>query len=989
MATDLIAPLFLKYANYNIISDPAPEKMKLSYSPFENPAESIPADGRLILVLIEPRVLALVPGATAADDLESRLLRFKGDLRAEGLHSRFINAEVFRPTTNQDGRIVITLRKFFIDVKALHPNFEGVIFIGSFPEASLVRRWTWAPSWPQTIKGQQKTGQYLSIYPELVDNRTDIILSDLTGNWESLYQENFYIEGIIAYPDSKTAAKKWATNGYANTGSFSSTEYEVSSIPFADAFYVDDARYSNLSMLGGILNLQVQNVITNPEVTTADLSRPNPVARPDISVSRINAYNIAVDADPALKGSDGHAFLDAHGNPQTVKSSASLGSADQSSFFKYRNPLLERRLYNTYFDRNHSFRNGAFESKPFRVGAISGDKDFVAADYASLLHKASSSFATPVVKERANLADYVEFFKQPAVLRYILSHSNNTISGFENTASASAIATSVGGNPVRWVRNGDTYVPSYEGLNGVADLFIHRAMYHNQSYRNGGASIVVHGGCNVNSVSDTSLPYHDKNYAAWQNAEGILFFTNTVSLLSRAKLFNDSLDGFPQGFAANDKANVGSAFKAYHEHISGLGALQADAAQNKRSYNWSISGDWTLRIKNQNGIGLLQLKGSNIETDIVHPDKRWIGGWLFDKTKNTIRHTGDIDGDGLSEFVITSNWGIGILKHKNGRWRQLMIAPNDTWFGQWRYSINDTIHGVSNLTGGSKQEIVISSPWGLACLSWNGSILNSSFILKNGSRIGGWLLNTVNDKIAGFGKLTTTQVQEAVFTSPWGLGIINFSSNSSPVMVANGTMLSGGWRINTADNEIAAIADFDGDGYDETFIRSPWGVAILKVESGTLVTKAIYANNTVLSGNYTVKNTDKVWGVADFLGGKVAMMIIATTNGIAVVKMSGSALIAPQKAVNGTRIGGWMLNTADNRGVATGSFAGNGRAQLAIASPWGIGIIGLDVYGRFINQALHHYGSNLGDWVLGTGDKFIAGAHFTGAAGTAQLLVMK
>lgn len=989
MAADLIAPLFSKYSNYNINSEATPEIQKLAYSPFENAAESIPAEGRLVLVLIEPRVLALIPGATAADDLTSRLLRFKGDLRAEGLHSRFINAEVYRGAANQDGRTVIALRRFFIDVKAVHPNFEGVIFIGAFPDAALLRRWTWAPSWPQTIKGQPKTGQYLSIFPELVDNRTDIILSDLTGNWESLYHEQVYVEGIIAYPDAATKAKQWQNNGYANSGSFSSTEFEVRSMGFDDVFYVDDARYSNLTMLGGILKLQVQNTLVNPEVTIADLSRPNPVARPDISVSRINAFNIAVDPDPTLKGSDGHTFLDAQGNPQKVKSSSNLGASDQSWFFTHRNPLLERRLYNAYFDRNHSFRTGSFGTKPFRVGAISGTQDFRAADFAALLNKASSSFSSPFVKEQANLAEYVDFFKQPAVLRYILCHSNNRISGFVNNASSSAIAASVGGDPVRWVKNGDNYFPSYDGLNGVADIFIHRAMYHNKSHRDGGASIVVHGGCEVNSVNDTALPFHEMKYAAWQNAEGILFFTNSVALIARAKVFNDSLDGFPQGFASNDIANVGSAFKAYHEHISSLGALQADAAQNKRSYNWSINGDWTLRINNQNGIGLLQLNGSKIETNIVHPDKSWIGGWLFDKTKNAVRHTGDIDGDGLTEFVITSNWGIGILKHKNGRWRQLMIAPHDTWFDQWRYSIHDTIHGIANFTGGLNQELVISSSWGIACLSWNGSALLSPFILKNGNRIGGWLLNTANDKIAGFGKLTTTQIQEAVFTSPWGLGIINFNTKSAPVMVANGTMLAGGWRINTADNEIAAIADFDGDGYDEILIRSPWGIAILKVESGTLVTKAIHANNTNLSGNYIVKNTDKIWGVSNFLSGNVALVIVASSSGIAVLKMSGSAVIAPQKADNGTRIGGWLLNTADNRGLTTGSFAGNGRAQLAIGSPWGIGIIGLDVYGRFINQALHPFNSNLGDWCLSQSDKFIAGAHFTGDPGTAQLLVMK
>ena len=43
-------------------------------------------------------------------------------------------------------------------------------------------------------------------------------------------------------------------------------------------------------------------------------------------------------------------------------------------------------------------------------------------------------------------------------------------------------------------------------------------------------------------------------------------------------------------------------------------------------------------------------------------------------------------------------------------------------------------------------------------------------------------------------------------------------------------------------------------------------------------------------------------------------------------------------APNGTRFGGWLLNTADNRFSPVGDFDGDGRDEILVTSPWGIGM---------------------------------------------------
>ena len=77
---------------------------------------------------------------------------------------------------------------------------------------------------------------------------------------------------------------------------------------------------------------------------------------------------------------------------------------------------------------------------------------------------------------------------------------------------------------------------------------------------------------------------------------------------------------------------------------------------------------------------------------------------------------------------------------------------------------------------------------------------------------------------------------EIPVNSPWGIGILKLSGGTlcrSPMMQPNGTRF-GGWLLNTADNRFEFIADLDGDGNDEIFIDSPWGIGVLKESGGTM-----------------------------------------------------------------------------------------------------------------------------------------------------------
>jgi hypothetical protein len=72
-------------------------------------------------------------------------------------------------------------------------------------------------------------------------------------------------------------------------------------------------------------------------------------------------------------------------------------------------------------------------------------------------------------------------------------------------------------------------------------------------------------------------------------------------------------------------------------------------------------------------------------------------------------------------------------------------------------------------------------------------------------------------------------------TSPWGVGILKLSGGvlSAIMLQPSGTRF-GGWLLNTADNRFGFAADYNRDGAVEAFVSSPWGVGILKLAGGTM-----------------------------------------------------------------------------------------------------------------------------------------------------------
>ena len=64
-------------------------------------------------------------------------------------------------------------------------------------------------------------------------------------------------------------------------------------------------------------------------------------------------------------------------------------------------------------------------------------------------------------------------------------------------------------------------------------------------------------------------------------------------------------------------------------------------------------------------------------------------GVIVPPASRLAQRVGDVDGDGITEVIVTSPWGIGILKQAGATMSAPMMAPNGTRFGGWLLNTAD------------------------------------------------------------------------------------------------------------------------------------------------------------------------------------------------------------------------------------------------------------------------------------------------------------
>jgi hypothetical protein len=370
--------------------------------------------------------------------------------------------------------------------------------------------------------------------------------------------------------------------------------------------------------------------------------------------------------------------------------------------------------------------------------------------------------------------------------------------------------------------------------------------------------------------------------------------------------------------------------------------IPAAAKFHCRSADFNGDGRADILVTSPTGIALLQQARSALTSTATHLNGTTLtGGWVLNTADNFFGPVADYDGDRRAEVFVSSRSKIAILKQVGSTMSASMVQPNGTRFGGWLLNTADNSFGpAADFDGDGRAELLVSSPWGIGLLKQSGTTMSQLMIAHNGTRFGEWLLNTADNEFGPVGNFNGDAKKETLVVSPWGIGILQYDNGTFRVlkMAPNGTRF-GGWLLNTADNRFGPVGDFDGDGRDEIIVTSPWGIGMLKLVGSEITVPMMKPNGTRM-GNWLLNTGDNSFSLArDFNGDQKAELLVTSPWGMALLALTNDTMTPIVMQQNGTRFGDWYLNTTDNRLGTAVDFDADGKAELLVTSPWGLGIL--------------------------------------------------
>ncbi|MEO0898223.1 MAG: VCBS repeat-containing protein [Bacteroidota bacterium] len=393
----------------------------------------------------------------------------------------------------------------------------------------------------------------------------------------------------------------------------------------------------------------------------------------------------------------------------------------------------------------------------------------------------------------------------------------------------------------------------------------------------------------------------------------------------------------------------------------------------------------------QRGIGLLEIESGKLKDEAIKPRDSWIGGWRVGKNDRIVQK-GDFNGDGKEDFVVTSGWGIGILTFDGNLWRPLVVKKNGTRFGGWNFQSNaNSFRGTGDFNGDGKDDLVITSGWGIAILTLSGNTLRTLTIKPKNTFFNQWRYNST-DRIKAVGDFDGDNRAEILLSSDWGVGILELrGSNLYSIMAKKNGSRFGGWNFQSRDNRFEDIGDFNGDGKDDIIITSNWGIGILTYTSANLNALMLKPKDTWFNKwryNASVNSgKDIIRGVGDFDNDNRDEILITSSWGLGILELRGNSLYSIVDRPNGTRFGGWNFQSSANSFKGIGDFNRDGQDDIVISSNWGIGI--LSKSGSSLRSlGMKPNGKLVGSWVLAKTDKLVFVDDF-GSGRRAKILIQK
>lgn len=185
---------------------------------------------------------------------------------------------------------------------------------------------------------------------------------------------------------------------------------------------------------------------------------------------------------------------------------------------------------------------------------------------------------------------------------------------------------------------------------------------------------------------------------------------------------------------------------------------------------------------------------------------------------------GDFDGDSRDEIYIRRPQRAGVLEWGSGRFR--VVATHDDRVDEWNLG-PDNWERVADIDGDGQAEVYIRSPQWAGVMKLVHDRLH--LLRMHHDEIDDWNLGEGDNELVG--RFSQPDHDEIAIRSPEWLGLLRWDSPTNRLRL---TRLQhdriDGWNL--GPDNFHAVADLDGDGRDEIFIRSPDWAGVLKWDGG-------------------------------------------------------------------------------------------------------------------------------------------------------------
>ena len=323
----------------------------------------------------------------------------------------------------------------------------------------------------------------------------------------------------------------------------------------------------------------------------------------------------------------------------------------------------------------------------------------------------------------------------------------------------------------------------------------------------------------------------------------------------------------------------------------------------------------------------------------------------------------DFDKDGYDDFIIRSDWGMGIIGNDADDNIVLKaLTPYGTDIGDgWVLSASDEVVAVGKFgRAESAGQMVLKGTTGFGFVRAHEGGLQAVTVVPYGDRITGegfdWLVGP-DDKVIGVGRLNGI-ADCLVVTSDWSVGVWapRWSGTPMPLGVhQNQTAFQGPdgrtWELDTTDPrfQLLGVSDIDMhvDRRDEMVLMSSSGLAVLHENgSGVWNLKFFRPDGEPVFDAVVGTDPDRLIHMADFDKSGGADLLFQHEDGITVLGKARNA--APDSPWTfgvigehgyGSSSGGWELSEGDLLLPLAGDFDGDGQYDFAITSAWGLSIL--------------------------------------------------